>query len=58
MAKYFIDKEIYFQNIKQPPRKVLLPVVIANADGQTALCYDEDGNNYTLNISEIFEDNT
>lgn len=53
--KYFIDEEIYYQGKKQPPRKVYLPIVIPNEDGKTALCYDEDGDYYTLPLTEIKE---
>ena len=54
--KYFIDKEIYYQGKKQPPRKVCLPVVIPDPNGRTALCFDNDGDEYTLPLTEIFED--
>ena len=53
--KYFIDEEIYYRGEKQPPRKVYLPVVIPNKDGKTALCYDEDGADYTLSLEQIRE---
>lgn len=53
--KYFIDEEIYYQGKKQPPRKVDLPIVIPNADGETALCYDKDGADYTLPLTAIKE---
>lgn len=56
MSKYFIDTEIYYQNKRLPPRKVKLPIVINNSDNKTALCYDDDGNEYFLNRDEIFED--
>lgn len=57
MAKYFIDSEIYWQGKRQPPRKVILPIVEENDDKKTALCYDEDWNAYILDLSEIFDDN-
>lgn len=55
--KYFIDDNIWFQGKRQPPRKVYLPVVINEPNGRTALCYDKDGADYTLDLNDIKEDN-
>lgn len=54
--KYFIDDNIWYHGEKQPPRKVRLPTVIPDPNGRTALCYDEDENEYTLNLSDIKEE--
>ena len=54
--QYFIDKEIYFHGKLEPPTKVKLIKVIKNMDNITALCYDEDWNDYNLNIKDILED--
>lgn len=51
---YFIDDEIYYKGLKQPPRKVELPIVRFNGNGRDAICYDNDGDVYVLPISEIF----
>ena len=56
--KYFIDDNIWYQGKRQPPRKVELPTVIPDPNGITALCYDKDGDDYTLPLSEIFDDGT
>lgn len=55
--KYFIDDNIWYQGKRQPPRKVELPTVIPDPNGRTALCYDRDGDYYTLNLSDIKEEN-
>lgn len=55
--KYFIDSNIWYQGKLQPPRKVELPIVIPDPNGRTALCYDNDGDYYTLPLTEIHEDN-
>ena len=57
MAKYFIDTEIYYNGKKQAPKKVILPIVHIESSGDKATCYDEDGDEYTLRLNEIFEDN-
>ena len=57
MAKYFIDTDIYYQGKKQLPRKILLTSVVVEPDGATAHCYDENGDGYTLSVSDIFEEN-
>ena len=54
--KYFIDDNIWFMGEKQPPRKVLLEFVIPNKDGLTATCYDIEGNQYQLLLSNIRDD--
>lgn len=51
--KYFIDNNIWFQGVRQPPRKVLLEIVIPNKDGLTATCYDTDGDQYQLLLTDI-----
>lgn len=55
---YFNDTNIWYQGERQPPRKVELPVVIPNPDGITATCCDNDGDWYTLTLTEIFEDDS
>ena len=55
MTKYFIDNEIYFQGKRQEPRKVLLTSV--EVIGNKAICYDEDGDVYTLEPTQILDDN-
>lgn len=50
---YFIDDEIYYQNKKQPPREVELPIVRFNSNGRDAICYDNDGDVYILPIKLI-----
>lgn len=55
--KYFIDSNIWYQGKLQPPRKVALPIVIPDPNGRTALCYDNDGDYYTLSLTEIHDDN-
>lgn len=57
MSKYFIDKEVYFQNKKMPPRKVIIASMYNEPNGHTALCYDEDGDEYSIELSDIFDDN-
>lgn len=54
--KYFIDNNIWFQGKRQPPRKVLLEFVIPNKDGLTATCYDTDGDQYQLLLTDIRDD--
>ena len=49
MRYYFIDTEIYFKGIKQPPRKVELFNVYKNGNHYSG--QDIDGNDY--DISEI-----
>lgn len=51
MRYYFIDKEIYFQNEKMPNRKVELFDI--EFFGDYVLGYDEDGNLYEQNKSEL-----
>lgn len=51
MRYYFIDNEIYFQNQKQPPRKVeLFNIEFNNGD---AFGYDFDGNEYQIPEEDI-----
>ena len=54
--KYFIDNNIWFQGKRQPPRKVLLEIIIPNKDGLTATCYDTDGDEYCLLLTDIRND--
>ena len=54
--KYFIDNYIWFQGVRQPARKVLLEVVITNKDGLTATCYDTDGDQYQLLLTDVRDD--
>ncbi len=54
--KYFIDTNIWYQGKRQPPKKVELLQVWENDDKETACCYDEYGNSYTLKIIDIFEE--
>lgn len=54
--KYFIDTNIWYHGERQEPRKIELVKVIPDPNGITALCYDKDGDDYTLELSEIFED--
>lgn len=54
--KYFIDNNIWFQGKRQPPRKVLLYIVIPNKDGLTATCYDTDCDKYCLLLTDICDD--
>ena len=56
MSKYFIDKEIYFQNKKLPPRKVIIVSMKYEKENEYATCYDEDGNDYEIKIEEIYDD--
>lgn len=56
MSKYFIDKEIYFQNKKLPPRKVIIQSMIYKAGDESAICYDEDRNEYSIKTKEIYDD--
>lgn len=56
MAKYFTDTEIYFQGKKQKPKKVVLTSVEI-IDNNKAICYDEDGDVYTLDVNQILDDN-
>lgn len=55
MSKYFIDDNIYFQGKKQIPRKVKLTSVTA-IDDEKAICYDENGDSYTLELSKIYDE--
>lgn len=55
--KCFIDNNIWYHGKRQPPRKVYLSMVIPDPNGRTALCYDKDGADYTLNLSDIKEEN-
>lgn len=57
MSKYFIDRNIWFQNKKQPPRKILLHNIYNNFNPQSVIAYDELDNEYVLEITEIFDDN-
>ena len=41
MSKYFIDREIWFQNKKQPPRKVIVHSIIKEFQDNYSICYDE-----------------
>ena len=54
---YFWDHNIYYQGKRQPPRQVELVAVYPNRDGITATCYDKDGDEYTLCLTEILKDN-
>ena len=56
MAKYFIDREIYFQGKQMPPKKVIITQMEPEMNGKTVLCYDKDGNDYSIDISEIRDD--
>lgn len=49
---YFIDDEIYFQGVKQPPRKVELFNVIIDMERKKFTGYDKSGDWYVLNIDE------
>lgn len=51
MKYFFINKEIYFQNKKMPDRKEQLFNV--QIDGNEVTGYDDLGNEYTINISEL-----
>lgn len=57
MSKYFIDREVYFQNKKLPPKKVIITSMYNEPNGHSALCYDEDGAEYSIELSDIFDDN-
>lgn len=57
MSKYFIDREIYFQGKKQPPRKVILHNIYNNFSPKSVIAYDELDNEYVLDANEIFDDN-
>jgi hypothetical protein len=48
---YFIDDEIYFKNVKQPPRKVELFFV--DKVGSLYLGKDEDGNDYVIGEEDM-----
>ena len=54
--KYFVDKNIWYQGKLQEPRKVELIKVIPDPNGKTALCYDRDGNDYTLPLCDIIDE--
>lgn len=51
MRTYFIDNEIYYQNKKQPSRKV--EVFDMTLYKGVAYCRDEDGNAYKLEPNRI-----
>ena len=51
--KYFINNNIWLLGIKQPARKVLLEIVLPNNDGLTATCYDTNGDQYQLFLTDI-----
>ena len=53
--KYFVDNNIWFQGVRQPPRKVELELVFPQKNGKTAACYDKDGDEYILLLSDIFD---
>lgn len=57
MSKYFINREIYYQNQKLPPQKVVIKSIIYELNKKTAICYDEDENEYRINAGEIYDDN-
>lgn len=56
MQYYFIDKDIYFQNKKQPPRKVELFNVIKDESKDEFSGYDIDGNFYELSLNRLIEE--
>ena len=56
MAKYFIDKEIYWQGKKQVPRKVIIHNITYCDDNKNVICYDDEGDCYILPITDIFDD--
>lgn len=53
---YFIDNEIYYQNKKQPVRKVELFDVTIDEVNKTARCFDSDGNEYILSLDEMIKE--
>ena len=53
--KYFIDDNIWYQGKKQPSRKVEIVTMYKEPNGKTAVCYDKDGDEYRLNLNEIFD---
>ena len=55
MNYYFIDKEIYFQGVKQPPRKIQCFNI--RYKGNMATFRDEDGNDYVVADYEILPEN-
>lgn len=57
MSKYFIDREIYYQDKKLPPRKVILHNIYNNFNPNSVIAYDELDNEYVLESTEIFDDN-
>lgn len=57
MSKYFIDREIYFQGKRQPPRKVILHKIYNNFNNHSVIAYDELDNEYVLETTEIYDDN-
>lgn len=57
MAKYFLEDEIYYKNQKQPLRKTIITKIIPEPNDRTAICYDKLGNEYQLNLSDIYDDN-
>lgn len=54
--KYFVDNNRWHQGIRQPARKVELVIVSPNKDGLTATCYDKDGDQYQLLLTDIRDD--
>ena len=55
MRYYILDKEIYYQNEKQPPRLVELFFINKNEDKGMFSGYDKDGNLYKLKLEELIE---
>lgn len=55
MNYYFIDREIYYQNKKQEPRKI--QCFNLKIKGNIATFIDEDGNDYIVSSCDIL-DNT
>lgn len=51
---YYIDKEIYYQNKLQPPRKIKC-YFLDIKDGE-AYFYDEDGNLYIVPEEDIINE--
>lgn len=52
--KFFIDKETYYQGKLLPPVKRYLTIVDVNEIEDTAHCVDEDGDEYTLPLKDIY----
>lgn len=57
MSKYFINTEIYYQCNKMPPRKEIITRMYKEPNGHSALCYDEYDNEYSIELSDIYDDN-